>query len=62
VRAVDCWCGFLVQGENDEELVRGLREHVDNEHADEPRSDKDVRSRVSERGYEPPTGDPPWAY
>jgi predicted small metal-binding protein len=62
VRAVDCWCGFLVQGENDEELVRGLREHVDNEHADEQRSDDDVSSRVSERGYEPPTGDPPWAY
>jgi predicted small metal-binding protein len=62
VRAVDCWCGFLVQGENDEELVRGLREHVDNEHADEQRSDEDVRSRVSERGYEPPTGEPPWAY
>ncbi len=51
-----------MQGENDEELVRGLKEHVDNEHADEERSDQDVRSRVSERGYEPPTGDPPWAY
>ena len=51
-----------MQGENDEELVRCLIEHVDNELGDEPRSDKDVRSRVSERGYEPPTGDPPWAY
>lgn len=51
-----------MQGDNDEELERGLREHVDKEHADEERSDEDVRSRVSERGYEPPTGDPPWAY
>jgi predicted small metal-binding protein len=62
VRAVDCWCGQTVQGEDDEELVRRLRGHLDEEHAEEPRSADDVRSRVAERGYEPPTGEPPWAY
>jgi predicted small metal-binding protein len=62
VRAVDCWCGQTVQGEDDEELVRRLREHLDDEDAEEPRSDEEVRSRVAERGYEPPTGEPPWAY
>ena len=62
MRAVDCWCGYLVQGDDDEELERGLREHVNQVHADEGRSDEDVRSRVSERSYEPPTGEPPWAY
>jgi hypothetical protein len=46
VRAVDCRCGQTVQDEDD----------------DEPRSDEDVRSRVAERGYEPPAGEPPWAY
>jgi predicted small metal-binding protein len=62
VRAVDCWCGYLVQGENDGELERGLREHLDEEHGNEQRSAEDVRSRVSQHSYEPPTGDPPWAY
>ena len=62
VRVVDCWCGFLVQGDDDEVLANALGEHVNAEHADEPRSDDEVRSRVAERAYEPPTGDPPWAY
>jgi predicted small metal-binding protein len=62
VRAVDCWCGQVVQAEDDEELGRRLREHLQEAHADEPRSEEDVRSRVAERGYEPPTGEPPWAY
>lgn len=52
----------MVQGADDEELARRLREHVDEAHADEPRSEDDVRSRIAERGYEPPTGEPPWAY
>lgn len=62
VRAVDCWCGHVVQAEDDDELARRLRGHLEGEHPDEDRSDEDVRDRVAERGYEPPTGDPPWAY
>jgi hypothetical protein len=62
VRAVDCWCGSLVQGDDDEALENALREHVNSEHADERRSDQEVRSRVAERAYDPPTGNPPWAY
>jgi predicted small metal-binding protein len=62
VRAVDCWCGQVLQGEDDDELGRRLREHLEEAHPDELRSDEDVRSRVAERGYEPPTGEPPWAY
>lgn len=61
MRAVDCWCGQLVQGEDDEELVVRLGEHVREAHAGE-RDDDAVRARVGERAYEPPTGDPPWAY
>jgi hypothetical protein len=62
VRAVDCWCGHVVQGEDDEELVGRLRGHLNDEHSNEERTDDDVRSRVADRGYEPPTGEPPWAY
>ena len=62
VRAVDCWCGYLVQGENDEELEGKLKAHLNAEHAGENRSEDEVRARVAERSYEAPTGDPPWAY
>jgi predicted small metal-binding protein len=62
VRAVDCWCGYLVQGEDDDEVAKGLRTHLAEEHPDDERTDEEVRSRIAERGYEPPTGDPPWAY
>jgi hypothetical protein len=62
VRAVDCWCGHVVQGEDDDDLARRLRGHLSSEHADEERSETDVRGRIAERAYEPPTGEPPWAY
>lgn len=61
MRAVDCWCGVLVQGEDDDELARRLGEHVREAHSDEHDEDA-VDQRVRERAYDPPTGDPPWAY
>jgi len=61
MRAVDCWCGQLVQGEGDEELVRALAQH-DAEAHDGEHGEEGARERVSSRAYEPPTGDPPWAY
>lgn len=61
MRAVDCWCGQLVQGEDDEELVRQLARHDAEAHEGE-HGEGDARERVSRRAYEPPTGDPPWAY
>lgn len=61
MRAVDCWCGKLVQAEEDEELMLRLAEHVREVHGGE-RDEEAVRARVRERSYEPPTGEPPWAY
>jgi hypothetical protein len=61
MRAVDCWCGQLIQGEDDEQLVQLLAEHDADAHAGE-HDEEAVRDRVKKRGYEPPTGDPPWAY
>jgi len=61
MRAVDCWCGQLIQGNDDEELVRLLTGHDRDVHAGEHGEDA-VRSRVERCAYEPPTGDPPWAY
>jgi predicted small metal-binding protein len=62
MRAVDCWCGQMVHADSDEELTRALRDHVAAEHGEERHSDDEVRIRVAEQAYEPPTGDPPWAY
>jgi hypothetical protein len=61
MRAVDCWCGQLIQGEDDEELARLLAEHDAEVHGGEHGRDA-ARDRAAERAYEPPTGDPPWAY
>jgi hypothetical protein len=61
VRAVDCWCGQLVHGEDDGELLSSLREHVDEAHPGE-HDEESVRERVRTESYEPPTGEPPWAY
>lgn len=61
MRAVDCWCGVLVQAEGDDELVRRLAEHAREAHGDE-HDETAVAERVRERAYDPPTGDPPWAY
>jgi hypothetical protein len=61
MRAVDCWCGQLIQGDDDEVLVERLGEHAGEAHPGE-HDDDAVRERVAGRAYEPPTGDPPWAY
>jgi hypothetical protein len=61
MRAVDCWCGQLVQGDDDAELVERLREHVAEAHPGD-HDETAVRKRVADDAYEPPTGDPPWAY
>lgn len=61
MRAVDCWCGQMLQGEDDEALVHALTEHDVDAHAGE-HGEEAARGRVAGRAYEPPTGDPPWAY
>ena len=61
MRAVDCWCGQLIQGDDDDELVRRLADHAAEAHAGE-RGEDAARERVASHAYDPPTGDPPWAY
>jgi hypothetical protein len=61
MRAVDCWCGQLIQGDDEQQLVERLGEHVREAHPGE-HADDAVRERVADRAYEPPAGDPPWAY
>jgi hypothetical protein len=61
MRAVDCWCGQLVHGDDDAEVAERLRQHVDEAHPGE-HGEEAVRERVERHAYEPPAGEPPWAY
>lgn len=61
MRAVRCWCDELLAADDDERLVEVLRDHVSEEHPDEPRTDDELRERVASEGDEPPDK-PPWAY
>lgn len=33
-KQINCTCGYVVRGENDEELLRNAWQHVRSEHAD----------------------------
>ncbi len=46
-RMIDCPCGHTLVGENDEELFRLAREHVDRDHPEMTRTDGELRSRVA---------------
>lgn len=57
MRAIDCPCGHRLQGEDDEELVRKAREHIDREHPEMERTDEELRARVAADAYDDvPTG------
>ena len=51
MRVIDCECGAVVQAANDDELVRRVRAHVDEEHPDMSLDDEDAERLVAERAY-----------
>ena len=46
-RIIDCPCGHSLIGEDDEELFRLAREHVDRDHPEMARTDEELRARVA---------------
>lgn len=46
-RIIDCPCGHSLVGQNDEELFRLAREHVDRDHPEMARTDEELRARVA---------------
>jgi predicted small metal-binding protein len=52
MKVIDCDCGHTLQAGNEEDLVKEVRAHVDQEHADMDMSDDQVRELVSARAYE----------
>ena len=46
-RIIDCPCGHKLVGEDDGELLRLAREHVDRDHPEMSRTDEELRARVA---------------
>jgi predicted small metal-binding protein len=52
MRAIECPCGHHFEAENDEELFRVCREHVDRDHPEMERTDDQIRERIAADAYE----------
>jgi predicted small metal-binding protein len=52
MRAINCPCGHRLEGQDDEELFRLAREHVDRDHPEMERSDDDLRERIAADAYD----------
>jgi hypothetical protein len=61
MRSVRCWCDELVAAEDDARLLEVLRDHVNEAHPDEQRTDDELRERIATEAEEPEEK-PPWAY
>jgi hypothetical protein len=51
MRAIECPCGHHVEAEDDEQLFRLCREHVDRDHPEMSRSDEQIRERIAADAY-----------
>ncbi len=51
-RALDCFCGEYLEGDNDEELLNWARAHVQRRHADVDLTDEQVQRIVAEGAYD----------
>ena len=51
-RALDCFCGQYLEGDNDEELLNWTRAHVSRKHSDMDLTDEQVSKMVEEGAYD----------
>jgi predicted small metal-binding protein len=51
-RALDCFCGTYLKGDNDEELLNWARAHAEREHSDMELTDGQVRQMVADGAYD----------
>ena len=52
MRAIDCPCGHRFEADDDEELFRLCRDHIDRDHPGMTRSDQQVRARIAADAYD----------
>ena len=50
--AIDCPCGHHFEAEDEEELFRLCREHVDSDHPEMERTDDQIRERIRGDAYQ----------
>ncbi len=53
-RALDCFCGEYLEGDDDEELLNWTRAHVSREHSDVKLADEQIQQIVKEGAYDTP--------
>jgi hypothetical protein len=46
-RCIDCPCGDLLEGADDEELFQFARKHIDDDHPEMKRTAEELRARVA---------------
>ena len=51
-RALDCFCGEYLEGDNDEELLNWTRAHVQRKHSDMDLMDEQIQQIVAEGAYD----------
>ena len=51
-RALGCFCGVYLEGDNDEELLNWTRAHVSRKHSDMGLTDEQIREMVEEEAYD----------
>jgi predicted small metal-binding protein len=47
MRAIDCPCGHHFEAQDDDELFRLCRAHVDQDHPEMQRTDEQLRARIA---------------
>jgi predicted small metal-binding protein len=47
MRVVECPCGLELRGEDDEDLFRQAREHVDRDHPEMERTDDQIKEIIA---------------
>jgi predicted small metal-binding protein len=52
MRAIDCRCGYHLDGADDDELFRLARDHVNRNHPEMRRTDQEIRERVAADAYD----------
>ncbi|HLQ60378.1 MAG TPA: DUF1059 domain-containing protein [Candidatus Acidoferrales bacterium] len=48
---MNCSCGQLIEGENQEELFKAVRAHADEVHRDMEMSDEQIRALISAKAH-----------
>ncbi len=51
-RALECFCGEYLEGDNDEELLNWTKAHIERQHPDMQLTDGQVRQIVEEGAYD----------